>query len=43
MPGGVTTIQIKDDTADYIYGQMERGETYDDVLRRLLKLKKASQ
>jgi predicted CopG family antitoxin len=33
---GKTTIQLDDETADRLYERKARGESYDDVVRRLL-------
>jgi hypothetical protein len=33
---GRTTIQISDDLADELYARKERGDTYADVIRRLI-------
>ena len=34
---GSTTIRVDDDTADDLHVLKERGDSYDDVIRRLLK------
>jgi predicted CopG family antitoxin len=33
---GNTTIQVDDDTADALHELKERGDSYDDVIRRVL-------
>lgn len=33
---GRTTIQLDEETADRLHGRKERGDSYDDVVRRLL-------
>ena len=33
-----TTIRVTPDVADELHDQKERGESYDDVLRRILDL-----
>jgi len=32
----VTSIQLKEDTADELHDEKKRGESYDDVVRRLM-------
>lgn len=33
-----TTIRVTPEVADELHNQKERGESYDDVLRRILEL-----
>jgi predicted CopG family antitoxin len=33
---GRTTVQVDDETADLLWARKSRGESYDDVIRRLL-------
>jgi len=33
---GRTTVQVDDETADLLWARKDRGESYDDVIRRLL-------
>ena len=32
-----TTIRVSDDTADALHAMKDRGESYDDVIGRLLR------
>jgi len=34
---GITTIQITEDTRNELKGRGKKGETYDDIIRELLK------
>lgn len=40
---GVTTIQVYPETRDDLKGILSKDETYDDGLRRLIKMWKKSQ
>jgi predicted CopG family antitoxin len=33
---GKTTIELSDDTADRLYAMKDRGDSYEDVILRLL-------
>jgi hypothetical protein len=35
---GSTNIPVSETVADHLYDRKQRGETYDDVLRRVLDL-----
>lgn len=37
MPMGRTSIQVSDDLADELYERKERGESYEDVIWRLME------
>lgn len=37
-PNQNTTISVSNEVADELYERKDRGESYDDVLRRLLEL-----
>jgi predicted CopG family antitoxin len=34
---GRTTVSLDDETADVLHTMKERGDSYDDVVRRLIK------
>lgn len=37
VPMGHTSIQVSDELADELYGRKERGESYEDVIWRLME------
>ncbi len=37
MPMGRTSIQVSDELADELYERKERGESYEDVIWRLME------
>jgi len=34
---GQTTIRVDDETADLLHNRKDRGDSYDDVIRRLIR------